>query len=76
MIGPFVYKVVYWDTFENETKTKYGITFSDKYIHAVDEIVNHYGEDAIIVLEIQGLEPDTILELDEDVIENIVGGKY
>ena len=60
-IYPVEYKAIIWDEFDREQKTVKGVTFSETYTGAVENIEGYYG-DSIIALTLFMLEENSVYD--------------
>jgi hypothetical protein len=66
----FSYRVLVYDTIEEENKVKSGIIFGENFTNAVERLENHYGD----LNEVKGLKilcDMGAIELNEMTVENI-----
>ena len=68
MSGFYTYKVKWYDDFDNVVKTTQGITYGEFYNDAFNNITDYYGENTIVEVTLQAMEPSSCLELSTEEV--------
>lgn len=68
MSGFYIYKVKWYDDFDNAVKTVQGITYGTFYNGALNSITDYYDENTIIEVTPQVLKPASRLELSTEEV--------
>lgn len=58
---PYVYKVDYWDDYDEKEKNEMGLLFAHTYYEAIDILGSWYGEQWINKLEMEVIEDGPIV---------------
>lgn len=68
MSGFYTYKVKWYDDFDNAVQTAQGITYGTFYSDALNSITDYYGENTIVEVTLQAMEPASCLELSTEEV--------
>jgi hypothetical protein len=72
----FIYKAVWFDDCDYEEITHYGITHGHSYAEAMSNVIEDYGEDESISIELKKLADENTLRLDQDACNKIYNDDY